>query len=151
LRENLKAACSHGAECLDRVDRPEYLFFPQGKHQLKRPPLCAAYLDANVDWLSFWLQGNERPAAWKDAQYGGVLALVMDCHSREPLGWPVAQWKIQDRGCRSRASTNRALRDTGARAEAVPASFGNGLIFASHSYTALVRGETLQHGSRVIS
>jgi dipeptidyl aminopeptidase/acylaminoacyl peptidase len=51
-------------------DKPlEYLYFPYGEHELQRPRERMALIEAVADWMSFWLQGYEDPAAEKQTQY----------------------------------------------------------------------------------
>jgi dipeptidyl aminopeptidase/acylaminoacyl peptidase len=47
----------------------EYLYFPDGYHQLRRPRERLAAIDAIVDWMSFWLQDYENPDPGKAEQY----------------------------------------------------------------------------------
>jgi hypothetical protein len=47
----------------------EYLYFPEGAHQLQRPRERLAMMESVVDWMSFWLQGKEDPSPDKASQY----------------------------------------------------------------------------------
>lgn len=47
----------------------EFLVFPELVHNLKRPRQREASMAANVDWMSFWLQGFEDPDSSKKDQY----------------------------------------------------------------------------------
>jgi len=47
----------------------EYLFFPRAAHQLRLPREREASLQATVDWMAFWLQGETTSTADKDARY----------------------------------------------------------------------------------
>ena len=93
---------------------------------------------------------NERLATdlcrvWSGRDGWATLALVMDCHSRELLGWHLSR--------SGRSKTSEATLEQGLIARfgtfgRVPKSFllrsDNGLVFASRSYTALVRGYGLR-------
>ncbi|RAS10895.1 integrase-like protein, partial [Microvirgula sp. AG722] len=99
-----------------------------------------------------------------------TLALVIDCHTRELLGWHLSR---SGRACTAGVALEHALIARFGTLGRVPEPFllrsDNGLVFTSRSYTALVRSyglrqefitphcphrhrfETLQHASRVIS
>jgi dipeptidyl aminopeptidase/acylaminoacyl peptidase len=47
----------------------EYLYFPTGSHQLKRPREREAMLEAVVDWMAFWLKNEEDSRPEKQEQY----------------------------------------------------------------------------------
>lgn len=82
---------------------------------------------------------------WTGKDGWATLALVMDCHSREVLGWHLS------RSARSRtpeAALEQALISRFGCLGRVPRTFllrsDNGLVFTSRSYTALVRGYGLR-------
>ena len=93
---------------------------------------------------------NERWATdlcrvWSGRDGWVTLALVMDCHSRELLGWHLS------RSARSKTAESALEQVLIARFGTlgrVPRPFllrsDNGLVFTSRSYTALVRGYGLR-------
>lgn len=93
---------------------------------------------------------NERWATdlcrvWSGRDGWAVLALVVDCHSRELLGWHLSR---SGRSKTAEAALEQALITRFGTLGRVPTSFllrsDNGLVFTSRSYTALVRGYGLQ-------
>lgn len=46
----------------------DYLFFPQGVHQLQRPRERIAIMEVVVDWMNFWLRGKQNPDPSKAEQ-----------------------------------------------------------------------------------
>jgi dipeptidyl aminopeptidase/acylaminoacyl peptidase len=70
-----------GAFSINR--RPvEYLLFPNARHQLHLPRQRLVSLEATTDWMSFWLQGHEDPAASKVAQYARWRSMRADNEKR---------------------------------------------------------------------
>jgi dipeptidyl aminopeptidase/acylaminoacyl peptidase len=47
----------------------DMLIFPEAGHQIQRPRQRLAALNASVDWMRFWLRGEEDPAPDKIQQY----------------------------------------------------------------------------------
>ena len=93
---------------------------------------------------------NERWATdlcrvWSGRDGWAVLALVVDCHSRELLGWHLSR---SGRSKTAEAALEQALIARFGTLGRVPTSFllrsDNGLVFTSRSYTALVRGYGLR-------
>ena len=93
---------------------------------------------------------NERWAmdlgrVWSGRDGSATLALVMDCHSRELLGWHLAR---SGRSKTAESALEQALIARFGTLGRVPKSFllrsDNGLVFTSRSYTALVRGYELR-------
>ena len=89
---------------------------------------------------------NERWATdlcrvWAGRDGWVTLALVMDCHSRELLGWHLSR---SGRSKTAESALEQALIVRFGTLGRVPTAFllrsDNGLIFTSRSYTALVRG-----------
>jgi putative transposase len=82
---------------------------------------------------------------WSGRDGWATLALVMDCHSRELLGWHLSR---SGRSKTAESALEQALIARFGTLERVPKSFllrsDNGLVFASRSYTALVRGYGLR-------
>jgi putative transposase len=74
-----------------------------------------------------------------------VLALVMDCHSRELLGWHLSR---SGKSKSEEAALEQALIARYGTLGRVPKPFllrsDNGLVFTSRSYTKLVRGYDLR-------
>lgn len=55
---------------LKKLGKPvEYLFFPDGSHELRRPQERQASMAATVDWMAFWLLGEEDSDPLKMDQY----------------------------------------------------------------------------------
>lgn len=93
---------------------------------------------------------NERWATdlcrvWTGRDGWAVLALVMDCHSRELLGWHLSR---SGKSKTAEAALEQALIARYGTLGRVPAPFllrsDNGLVFTSRSYTALVRSYGLR-------
>ena len=93
---------------------------------------------------------NERWATdlcrvWSGRDGWATLALVMDCHSRELLGWHLSR---SGRSKTAESALEQALITRFGTLGRVPKSFllrsDNGLVFTSRSYTALVRGYGLR-------
>ena len=89
---------------------------------------------------------NERWApdlcrVWAGRVGWATLALVMDCHSRELLGWHLSR---SGRSKTAESALEQALIVRFGTLGRVPTPFllssDNGLVFTSRSYTALVRG-----------
>src|SRR5690606_1348330 len=53
----------------------EYVVFPKGDHQLIRPLERLALMQSSVDWMIFWLRGQEDPDPAKVKQYSRWRAL----------------------------------------------------------------------------
>jgi dipeptidyl aminopeptidase/acylaminoacyl peptidase len=47
----------------------DYVYFPDGSHQLERPRERLAMMNLTVDWMAFWLQDYEDPDPAKATQY----------------------------------------------------------------------------------
>ena len=78
---------------------------------------------------------------WTGRDQWATLALVIDCHTRELLGWQLS------RSCKAKTAESALEQALIARYGClgrVPSQFllrsDNGLVFTSRSYTALVRG-----------
>jgi putative transposase len=93
---------------------------------------------------------NERWATdlcrvWTARDGWAVLALVMDCHSRELLGWHLSR---SGKSKTAEAALEQALIARYGTLGRVPQPFllrsDNGLVFTSRSYTALVRSYGLR-------
>lgn len=93
---------------------------------------------------------NERWATdlcrvWSGRDGWATLALVMDCHSRELLGWHLSR---SGRSKTTEAALEQALLARFGTLARVPQSFllrsDNGLVFTSRSYTQLVRSYGLR-------
>jgi len=93
---------------------------------------------------------NERWATdlcriWSGRDGWAVLALVIDCCTRELLGWHLSR---SGRSRTAEAALEQALIARFGTLGRVPAPFllrsDNGLVFTSRSYTALVRGYGLR-------
>ena len=93
---------------------------------------------------------NERWATdlcrvWSGRDGWATLALVMDCHSRELLGWHLSR---SGRSKTAESALEQALIARFGTLGRVPKSFllrsDNGLVFTSRSYTALVRSYGLR-------
>jgi putative transposase len=93
---------------------------------------------------------NERWATdlcrvWSGRDGWATLALVMDCHSRELLGWHLSR---SGRSKTAEAALEQALIARFGTLARVPQSFllrsDNGLVFTSRSYTQLVRSYGLR-------
>ena len=93
---------------------------------------------------------NERRATdlcrvWSGRDGWATLAPVMDCHSRELLGWHLSR---SGRSKTAESALEQALIARFGTLGRVPKSFllrsDNGLVFTSRSYIALVRGYGLQ-------
>ena len=82
---------------------------------------------------------------WSGRDGWATLALVMDCHSRELLGWHLSR---SGRSKTAESALEQALIARFGTLGRVPKSFllrsDNGLVFTSRSYTALVRGYGLR-------
>lgn len=82
---------------------------------------------------------------WAGRDGWATLALVIDCHTRELLGWHLSR---SGKACTAGSALEHALIARFGTLGRVPASFllrsDNGLVFTSHSYTALVRGYGLR-------
>lgn len=70
---HLGMADMSGAETIAgfrRNDREaDFLTFPDGGHNLQRPAQRLASMEATVDWMAFWLLGEEIDPARKEDQY----------------------------------------------------------------------------------
>ncbi len=93
---------------------------------------------------------NERWATemcrvWSGRDGWAVLALVIDCHSRELLGWHLSR---SGKSKTAESALEQALISRFGTLGRVPQSFllrsDNGLVFTSRSYTALVRSYGLR-------
>ena len=93
---------------------------------------------------------NERWATdmcrvWSGRDGWAVLALVIDCHSRELLGWHLSR---SGKSKTAESALEQALISRFGTLGRVPNSFllrsDNGLVFTSRSYTALVRSYGLR-------
>jgi putative transposase len=93
---------------------------------------------------------NERWATdlcrvWSGRDGWATLALVMDCHSRELLGWHLSR---SGRSKTAESALEQALIARFGTLGRVPTSFllrsDNGLVFTSRSYTTLVRSYGLR-------
>lgn len=77
-----------------------------------------------------------------------ALALVIDCHTQELLGWHLSR---SGKACTAGSALEHALIAGFGTLGRVPAPFllrsDNGLLFTSRSYTALVRGYGLRQES----
>jgi putative transposase len=96
------------------------------------------------------IQPNERWATDLCRVWGGrdgwlSLALVIDCHTRELLGWHLSR---SGKASTAQAALEQALIARFGTLGRVPKSFllrsDNGLVFTSRSYTRLVRSYGLQ-------
>lgn len=92
-------------------------------------------------------QGPDEPWAtdlcrlWGGQDGWLTLALVMDCHTRQILGWQLSR---SGKATTAGAALEQALISRFGVLGRVPASFllrsDNGLVFTSRAYTRLVRG-----------
>ncbi len=77
---------------------------------------------------------------WSRRDGWTTLALVIDCHTRELLGWRLSR---SGKACTAVSARDDALIARFGTLRRVPAPFllrsDNGLVFASRSYTTLVR------------
>lgn len=82
---------------------------------------------------------------WTGREGWATLALVMDCHSRELLGWHLSR---SGRSKTAESALEQALLARFGTLGRVPQSFllrsDNGLVFTSRSYTALARSYGLR-------
>jgi putative transposase len=82
---------------------------------------------------------------WAGRDGWATLALVIDCHTRELLGWHLSR---SGKATTASAALEHALIARFGTLGRVPTSFllrsDNGLVFTSRCYTALVRGYGLQ-------
>jgi putative transposase len=82
---------------------------------------------------------------WAGRDGWATLALVIDCHTRELLGWHLSR---SGKACTAGSALEHALIARFGTLGRVPAPFllrsDNGLVFTSRSYTALVRGYGLR-------
>ena len=82
---------------------------------------------------------------WAGRDGWAVLAVVMDCHMRELLGWHLSR---SGRARTAESALEQALISRYGRLGKVQAPFllrsDNGLVFTPRSYTALVKGYGLQ-------
>jgi putative transposase len=78
---------------------------------------------------------------WAGKDGWATLALVIDCHTRELLGWHLSR---SGKACTASSALEHALIARFGTLGRVPAPFllrsDNGLVFTSRSFTALVRG-----------
>ena len=78
---------------------------------------------------------------WAGRDGWATLALVIDCHTRELLGWHLSR---SGKACTAGSALEHALIARFGTLGRVPAPFllrsDNGLVFTSRSYTALARG-----------
>lgn len=95
-------------------------------------------------------QPNERWSTdlcrvWAGRDRWATLALVIDCHTRELLGWHLSR---SGKACTAGSALEHALIARFGTLGQVPEPFllrsDNGLVFTSRSYTALVRGYGLR-------
>jgi len=57
-------------------DKPyDYIFFPQGEHSLVRPRERLASMETTIDWMRFWILGEEDARRTKEVQYARWLPL----------------------------------------------------------------------------
>lgn len=55
---------------LSRLRQPvDFVYLPEGDHILEKPWERLVSQQGNVDWLCFWLTGEERPDPMKIEQY----------------------------------------------------------------------------------
>lgn len=82
---------------------------------------------------------------WAGWDGWATLALVIDCHTRELLGWHLSR---SGKACTAGSALEHALIARFGTLGRVPVPFllrsDNGLVFTSRSYTALVRGYGLR-------
>ncbi len=82
---------------------------------------------------------------WAGKDGWATLALVIDCHTRELLGWHLSR---SGKACTASSALEHALIARFGTLGRVPAPFllrsDNGLVFTSRSFTALVRGYGLR-------
>ena len=82
---------------------------------------------------------------WAGKDGWATLALVIDCHTRELLGWHLSR---SGKTCTASSALEHALIARFGTLGRVPAPFllrsDNGLVFTSRSFTALVRGYGLR-------
>lgn len=82
---------------------------------------------------------------WAGRDGWATLALVIDCHTRELLGWHLSR---SGKACTVGSALEHALIARFGTLGRVPVPFllrsDNGLVFTSRSYTALVRGYGLR-------
>ena len=82
---------------------------------------------------------------WAGRDGWATLALVIDCHTRELLGWHLSR---SGKACTAGSALEHALIARFGTLGRVPAPFllrsDNGLVFTSRSYTTLVRGYGLR-------
>ena len=82
---------------------------------------------------------------WAGRDGWATLALVIDCHTRELLGWHLSR---SGKACTAGSALEHALIARFGTLGRVPAPFllrsDNGLVFTSRSYTALARGYGLR-------
>lgn len=83
---------------------------------------------------------------WSGRDGWASLAVVIDCHTRELLGWHLSR---TGRATTASAALEQALIARFGTLGRVPVPFllrsDNGLVFTSRHYTALVRGYGLKH------
>ena len=80
-----------------------------------------------------------------DGRDGWAQALVIDCYSRELLGWHFSRSGRSKTGRgRAGASVDRPVQAVGQSPASVLLRSDNGLVFTSRSYTALVKKLGLQ-------
>lgn len=73
---------------LKRLQKPvEFIYIPQGTHELVRPWDRIVSQQSNVDWFRFWLQGFEDKAPSKRLQYSRWEKLC-DLQIAEKSGYP---------------------------------------------------------------
>ncbi|WP_229489487.1 DDE-type integrase/transposase/recombinase, partial [Pseudoduganella namucuonensis] len=82
---------------------------------------------------------------WAGKDGWATLALVIDCHTRELLGWHLSR---SGKACTASSALEHALIARFGTLGRVPAPFlprsDNGLVFTSRGFTALVRGYGLR-------
>jgi hypothetical protein len=66
----------------------EFAYLPEASHNLQRPRERAFMLGLTVDWLSFWLKGDEDPDPTKADQYKRWRALRTEW--RQQQDWEAA-------------------------------------------------------------
>ena len=91
---------------------------------------------------------NDLCQVWAGRDGWAVLAVVMDCHTRELLGWHLSR---SGRARTAEAALDQALISRYGALGKVKAPFllrsDNGLVFTSRSYTALVKATDCNRSS----
>lgn len=124
------------------------VFQLMGWQVLKRPIGFRPRIQA-LPWVATkpnerWSTDLCRVWAGRDG-WAATLALVIDCHTRELLGWHLSR---SGRACTAGSALEHALIARFGTLGRVPAPFllrsDNGLVFTSRSYIALVRSYGLR-------